>query len=125
MKARVAGLVAMALMVSACGGTGSGGGSGADLEIERRTGFAVIVNESLASTEIGFSADRDSETGEAFDVTDALWRIEDGPWNEPPVSCIGKGQRLELGIAAVQNEDRPGLLKERVIWLSCLPPTDG
>jgi len=88
-------------------------------------GFAVIVDQTAGGIEIGFSADRDSESGEAFDVTDALWRIEDGPWNEPPASCIGKGQRLELGISSVQNETRPGLLKERVIWLSCLPPTDG
>lgn len=123
MKAWMAGLVMMALMVTACGGAG-GGDTGPDLQVERRTGYAVIVNESIDTLEIGFSIDRDSETGEAFDVTAALWRVGDGPWNEPPVSCIGKGQRLELGISSVQNVDRPGLLKERVVWLSCLPPTD-
>ena len=124
MKSRMAGLVAMTLVMAACGGDGGGAG-GLDLEIERRTGFAVIVNDFPTGIEIGFSTDRDAESGEAFDVTDALWRIEDGPWNEPPVSCIGKGQRLELGLSSVQNEGRPGLLKERVIWLSCLAPTDG
>jgi len=124
MKSRMAGLALMAMVVAACAGDGGGAG-GLDLEIERRTGFAVIVNDFPTGIEIGFSADRDAESGEAFDVTDALWRIEDGPWNQPPVSCIGKGQRLELGISAVQSEDRPGLLKERVVWLSCLPPTDG
>jgi len=124
MKARMAGLVALALVVTACGGDG-GGSDAPDLEIERRTGFAVIVNEAVGTIEIGFSADRDSESGEAFDVTAALWRIEDGPWNDPPATCIGKGQRIELGISNVQSEDRPGLLKEWVVWLSCLPPTDG
>lgn len=124
MKARVAGLVAIALAIAACGSNG-GGTVGADLEVERRMGFAVIVDQTAGGIEIGFSADRDSQSGEAFDITNALWRIEDGPWNEPPVSCIGKGQRIELGISNVQNETRPGLLKERVIWLSCLPPTDG
>ncbi|MFH2072064.1 MAG: hypothetical protein ABIJ75_04345 [Actinomycetota bacterium] len=125
MKARMAGLVAIALVATACNGGGSAGVGGPDLQIERRSGFAVIVDESADTIEIGFSADRDSESGEAFDVTAALWRIGDGPWNEPPVTCISKGQRLEMGISSIQNEARPGLLKERVIWVSCLPPTDG
>ncbi len=85
----------------------------------------MIVNEYPTGTEIGFSADRDAESGEAFDVSNALWRIEDGPWNEPPVTCIGKGQRVDLGITSVQEESRPGLLKDRVLLVTCLPPTDG
>ena len=87
-------------------------------------GFAVIVDASGDTIEIGFSNDRDADSGEAFDVTDALWRIQDGPWNEPPVTCVGKGQRVELGISNVQNESRPGLLAERVIWVSCLAAAD-
>ncbi len=124
MKARMAVVVAAVLAVTACGSEG-GSSTGPDLQIERRDGFAVIVDESAGTIEIGFSTDRDAESGEAYDVTAALWRIEDGPWNEPPVSCIGKGQRLELGISSIQNEARPGLLKERVIWVSCLAATDG
>jgi hypothetical protein len=124
MKAGIAGLVALALVLTACGDAG-GGGTGPDLEIERRIGYAVIVNDSGLTLEIGFNADRDAESGEAFDLTDALWRVEDGPWNEPPVTCVGKGQRVELGLASVQNETRPGLLHERVVWLSCLASADG
>jgi hypothetical protein len=53
-----------------------------------------------------------------------VWRIEDGPWIEPPVACLGKGQRIELGISQVENEQRPGLLKERVVWVACLAPEE-
>jgi hypothetical protein len=45
MKARLAGSVALLLLASACGG-GGGGGTGPDLEIERRVGYAVVVDES-------------------------------------------------------------------------------
>ena len=124
MKARIAGLLAIFLVTAACGGGDGGDVTGPDLEVERRTGFAVIVETSGDTIEIGFSTDRDSDSGEAFDVTDALWRIQDGPWNEPPVTCVGKGQRIELGISNVQNESRPGLLAERVIWVSCLASAD-
>jgi hypothetical protein len=57
-------------------------------------------------------------------VTESVWRIEDGPWIEPPVECLGKGQRIELGISQVENEQRPGLLKERVVWVACLAPEE-
>jgi hypothetical protein len=58
-------------------------------------------------------------------VTDALWRVEEGAWNEPPVTCLGRGQRVELGIVDAQNEARPGLLRETVVWIACLSPGDG
>lgn len=115
-------LVALAMVVVACGG--GGGSTGPDLEIERRTGYAVIVEDRLDGASIGFAADRDAASGEEFDVTEAVWRIEDGPWTEPPVTCLGKGQRIELGISQVENEARPGLLKERVVWVACLAPED-
>jgi hypothetical protein len=51
-----------------------------------------------------------------------VWRVENGPWNQPPVTCIGKGQRIELGVSQVQNEIQPGLLMPRVIWVGCLAP---
>ena len=119
-------MVATGVAVAACGGGGSGdGGVGPDLEIERRMGFSVIVAQTGGVLEIGFNADRDSDRGEAFDITDSLWRIGDGPWNEPPVTCVGRGQRVEMGVAKVQNEARPGLLKERVVWIACLPSAEG
>ena len=123
MKARIAGLLALALVVAGCG-DGGGGTVGADLEIERRIGYAVVVDQFDATLEIGFSADRNATSGEAFDITQALWRIGDGPWNLPPVTCVGKGQRVELGVADVQQEDRPGLLVDRVVWISCLAPPE-
>ena len=124
MKARMALLALLAVTTAACGG-GDGSTTGEDPVIEHRVGYAVIVNDFPTGLEIGFSPDRDSESGEAFDVSAALWRVEDGAWNEPPVSCIGKGQRLDLGITSVQEESRPGLLKERVVLVTCLAPTDG
>lgn len=107
---------------------GCRGDDGADtdttLEIESRTGYAVIVDNRGGEISIGFSNDRDAAAGEAFDVTESVWRIEEGPWIEPPATCLGKGQRVELGIAQVENEARPGLLNERVVWLVCLPPEE-
>jgi len=111
-------LAALGLIVSACGGDTAS--SSPDLEIERRTGFAVIVEQRTDGASIGFNAERDAASGEEFDVSESVWRIEDGPWNEPPVNCLGRGQRIEIGVAQVQNEARPGLLKERVVWVSCL-----
>lgn len=115
-------MTAATLILGACAGGGSEGGG---LEIERRTGYAVVVDQSAGGVEIGFSADRDAASGAGFDVSTSLWRLDDGPWNEPPVTCLGRGQRVELGIAEVQNEARPGLLEERVVWIACLSPEEG
>jgi hypothetical protein len=105
-------------LVTACGG-GTGPTS---LEIDTTTGYAVIVEQVGAEISIGLNANRDATAGEAYDVSQAIWRIDEGRWNEPPVTCLGRGQRVELGIAMVENQSRPGLLKERVVWLVCLAP---
>jgi len=115
-------LSVFSLVAAACAGDGSS--TGPDLEIERRIGFAVIVEDRSDGASIGFSTDRDSVSGEEFDVTGSVWRLDDGPWTEPPATCLGKGQRIELGIAQVENEERPGLLKDRVVWIACLAPED-
>lgn len=115
----VAPLLLVAL-VAACGRGGEA--TGPDLSIERRIGYAVIVETRPDGTSIGFATDRDAAAGDEFEVTDAIWRIADGPWNEPPVGCLGKGQRVELGISRVENITRPGLLKDRVVWVACLAP---
>lgn len=108
----------LTLILGACGGdTGT-----TSLEIESTVGYAVIVEQIGEQIEIGLNSDRDATAGEAYDVTHAIWRVADGPWNEPPVTCIGRGQRVELGVTMVENEARPGLLKERVVWLVCLLP---
>jgi hypothetical protein len=117
-----AGLAVLALVATACGG--GAGSTGPDLAVDRRTGYAVIVEMRADGLSIGFSTDRDALAGEEYDVSRSLWRIEDGPWIEPPVSCLGRGQRVELGISQVENEARPGLLKDRVIWVACLAPED-
>ena len=111
-------LVALTLALAAC----AADATDASLDIETRTGYAVIVEETGDTLSIGFNADRDAAAGEAFDVTQAVWRVGEGPWNEPPVTCLGRGQRVQLGITQVENESRPGLLKERVVWLVCLAP---
>jgi len=115
-------LVAIAVLAIACGGGGESSTPAPDLVIERQVGYAVVVDESGGRTLIGFTADRNATSGDSYDVTQAVWRSQDGPWNEPPVTCLGVGRRLELGIAKVQNQAQPGLLKSRVIWLSCLAP---
>lgn len=116
----------IALAGTACNQGGEGGSSGGDLDIERRAGYAVVVDTGGGGITIGFSTDRDAPGGAAFDVTDALWRVDDGPWTVPPVTCLALGQRIELGVAQVQDEARPGLLFERVVWVSCLaPPEEG
>ena len=121
-------ILALALLVSACGG-GDGGAAveetSPDLDISRRIGYAVVVDESGGLIQIAVNENRDAEIGEGFDVTQSVWRLEDGPWNEPPITCLGRGQRLELGIAQVQNESQPGLLKDRVVWVACLAPVEG
>jgi hypothetical protein len=105
-------------IVGACGGDAGP----TSLDVESTTGYAVIVEHVGDQISIGLNADRDATAGEAHDVTQAIWRVESGPWNEPPVTCLGRGQRVELGITMVENEARPGLLKERVVWLVCLAP---
>jgi len=110
------------MLVSACAGDTDS--TGPDLDVERRAGYAVIVEDRPDGVSIGFATDRDAPSGVEFDVTESVWRIEDGPWIEPPVACLGKGQRIELGISQVENEQRPGLLKERVVWIACLAPEE-
>lgn len=113
---RLSSAAAIALVtVTACGG----GRASTSLEIETVVGYAVIVEEVGEQISIGLNSDRDATAGDAYDVSQAIWRIEDGPWNEPPVTCVGRGQRVELGISMVENETRPGLRKERVVWLVC------
>jgi hypothetical protein len=122
--ARVAVVAVMALGAAGCGDDQASQAMGSDLSIERRVGFAVVVDDSGEALMIGFSGDRDAESGEAFDITQAVWRQEEGPWNEPPVTCVGRGQRVELGITQVQNEAQPGLLEDRVVWIACLAPPE-
>lgn len=117
-------LAAVALLAAACGGDSEGAPASPDLTVERQTGYAVVVDHSGGRILIGFSADRNATSGDSYDVTQAVWRMQDGAWNEPPATCLSKGQRVELGITKVQNASQPGLLKSRVIWLSCLEPTD-
>ena len=118
----VGALAAVALLAAACGGDSAEAPAAPDLTVERQTGYAVVVDHSGGRILIGFSADRNATSGDSYDVTQAVWRLEDGPWNEPPATCLSKGQRVELGIAKVQNASQPGLLKSRVVWLSCLEP---
>jgi hypothetical protein len=115
-------LAIVAVVVLGTVAASCGGGTPVTLDITTKTGYAVIVEQTADSLSIGFSDNRDAAAGQPYEVTDAVWRIADGPWLEPPVTCLGKGQRVELGIAEVEAESRPGLLKERVVWLVCLPP---
>lgn len=119
---RIAAPVALVLLAAGCAEEPAGETSGTDLDIERRLGYAVVVDDEGDQLMVGFSEDRNAASGEAFDITQAVWRIEDGPWNSPPVTCVGRGQRVELGIAQVQHEAQPGLLNDRVVWISCLAP---
>ena len=107
----------VALLLSACGST-----TPTSLDVTSRSGYAVIVEDTGTELSVGFSTDRDAAAGQPYEVTDAVWRVGGGPWIEPPVTCLSKGQRVELGIAEGGNESRPGLLIERVVWLVCLPP---
>jgi len=111
-----------ALLLGACGEKEGEATPAPDLQIERRAGYAVVVDESGGRTLIGFSADRNATSGDSYDVSQALWRVEAGNWNEPPVGCLAVGRRLELGISKVQNASQPNLLRDRVVWLSCLAP---
>ena len=123
--AHIAAVLALALMMAGCADDATTEDTtGSDLPIELRMGYAVVVEEAGSTLTIGFSADRNATSGESFVLDEAVWRIEDGPWNEPPVTCVGLGQRVELGITAVQQEDRPGLLNDRVVWISCLAPPE-
>jgi len=119
MRRTIAGIVACAVTLAACGGNTA---ADASLDIETKTGYAVIVEQIADQISIGFSTDRDALAGEAYDVAQAIWRVGEGAWNEPPVSCLGRGQRVQLGITMVENVNRPGLLMERVVWLVCLAP---
>jgi len=113
------------LLAAACGGEGEEAAPVPELAVERLVGYAVVVQATGGRTLIAFNTDRNATSGDSYDVSQAVWRIEAGAWNEPPVgSCLVVGRRLELGIAKVQNEAQPGLLKSRVIWLSCLAPAD-
>lgn len=118
-------LLVTVLLAAACGGDGEEATPAPDLSIDRQVGYAVVVDQTGGRTLIGFSADRNATSGDSYDVSQAVWRVEAGPWNEPPATCLAVGKRLELGISKVQNASQPGLLKNRVIWLSCLAPADG
>ncbi len=120
---RAAAFVVLAAAIVACSGD-AGPSSTPDLRIERTIGYAVAIDESNDTIQIGLSDDRDAVGGKIYDVTQAVWRNEDGPWNLPPASCLVIGRRVELGVSQVQDEARPGLLMDRVIWLSCLAPAD-
>jgi len=117
-------LVLSALLAAACGQEGQEPAPAPDLTIDRQVGYAVVVDETGGRTLIGFSTDRNATSGDSYDVSQAVWRVEAGPWNEPPITCLSVGKRLELGISKVQNATQPGLLKNRVIWVSCLAPAD-
>jgi hypothetical protein len=118
-------LVLTALLVAACGDDAQEPAPAADLTIERQVGYAVVVDQTGGRTLVGFSADRNATSGDSYDVSQVVWRVEEGPWNEPPATCLTVGKRIELGISKVQNASQPGLLKNRVIWVSCLAPADG
>ena len=128
-RSRLIGALALtALLAAACGDDERGATTTAptpDLAIERQVGFAVVVDQTGGRTLIGFNADRNAISGDSYDVSQAVWRVESGPWNEPPVTCLAVGKRIELGITKVQNATLQGLLKNRVVWLSCLAPADG
>ena len=117
-------LALTALFAASCGDEGEEPAATPDLSIDRQVGYAVVVDETGGRTLIGFSADRNATSGDSYDVSQAVWRVEAGPWNEPPVTCLAVGKHLELGISKVQNVAQPGLLKDRVIWLSCLSLAD-
>lgn len=124
MPARTAAaIVVFGIVMGACGGDSPS--TGPDLDIERRVGYAAIVEDRPDGQSIGFSTDRNAAAGEEYDVSESVWRVADGPWMEPPVTCLGRGQRVELGVSQVENEARPGLLKDRVVWIACLAPEDG
>ena len=74
--------IVFGLVVTACGGDG-GATTGPDLDVERQVGYAVIVEQRADGLSIGFSTDRDAEAGDEYDVSESIWRIEDGPWIEP------------------------------------------
>jgi hypothetical protein len=119
-------LAATLMLAVACGDDTEGAATtGPDLVIERRTGYAVQVDQSSGRLLIAFNADRSAVAGETYDLSDALWRTEDGLWTEPPATCITPNAGLEIGVAEVQNIGRPGFLDERVIWVGCLSPTSG
>jgi hypothetical protein len=118
-------LVLAAWLAAACGEKAQEPAPTPDLSIDRQVGYAVVVDETGGRTLIGFSTDRNATSGDSYDVSQAVWRVETGPWNEPPITCLAVGKRLELGISKVQNSSQPGLLKNRVIWVSCLSPAEG
>lgn len=120
MRRWIALAIISALVLAACGGDAA---PGPDLEIERRTGFVVAVERSGGSVLIGFNVDEDAITGDALDVTEALWRVDEGPFTEPPPTCITAGSRVEVGVSKVQRSDAPGLVEDRVVWVSCLTET--
>lgn len=120
----MASLLAVALLVAACAEGSEEAPAAPELTVDRQIGYAVVVDHSGGRILIGFSTNRNATSGDSYDVTQAVWRVQEGAWNEPPATCLAKGQRLELGITKVQNASQPGLLKSRVIWLSCLSPAD-
>ena len=112
------------LLLAACGEEEQAPATAPDLAVDRQVGYAVVVDETGGRILIGFNADRNATSGDSYDLSQAVWRVEAGPWNEPPITCLSVGKRLELGISKVQNAAQPGLLKNRVIWVGCLAPID-
>ncbi len=90
-------LALIALLAAACGDEGEEAAPAPDLSIDRQVGYAVVVDETGGRILIGFSTDRNATSGDSYDVSQAVWRIEQGPWNEPPVDLPGGGQAAGVG----------------------------
>lgn len=58
---------------------------------------------------------------EGFSIAGAMWRQDDGPWNDSAPTCLrplSSGQPVTLGIVEVQpSADVPG--GSVVVWLEC------
>lgn len=70
-------------------------------------------------TAIGFTGS--GRVGEGYSIAGAMWRQDDGPWNESGPTCLvpdSSGQRVTLGVVQVPaSADAPG--RPVVVWLEC------